>query len=240
MAFDDSTNPTLRSKTFDIARSDAAAGTMTMTGAINRAGILLLILMASSAFAWSQENPGLLMVGAIGGLIAAIVLSFKPALAPWLAPTYAAVEGLAIGTLSVMTERSYPGIPGNAMALTFGTLAVMLMCYRAGILRATPMFMRVIMFATFAIMLTYMVNMIMSFFGASIPMIHDASPLGIGFSVVVTLIAAFNLIIDFDMFERNARGAPKYMEWYCGFALLTTLVWLYVEILRLLSKLNRR
>lgn len=239
MAFGSSGNPTLK-RAFQLAREDAGSGTMTLTGAINKAGILLMILIASSAFAWNAENPSLMFIGLIGGLITALTLSFNPSWAPMAAPAYAVLEGLALGTVSKFAEMRYPGIAVNAMALTFGTMGVMLACYRTGLLRATPVFQRTIILATAGIAILYIVSLVMSLFGMSIPMLHDASPLGIGISVVITGIAAFNLILDFDLFERNSYGSPKYMEWYCGFSLLVTLVWLYIEILNLLNKLNRR
>ncbi len=235
-----SNNPVARERTFQLAAADVDAGTMSLTGAINKTGILLVILVASSAFAWTQESPLLSLVGAIGGLIAAIVLIFNPRMAPWLAPTYAVLEGLLVGTASVFAERAYPGIPGNALALTFGTLGLMLFCYRTGILRATPLFQRVIIFSTFAIAITYVVDIVLMLFGMSVPMIHQSTPIGIGFSVITTGVAAMNLILDFDLFEKNATRSPRYMEWYCGFSLLVTLVWLYLEMLRLLGKLSKR
>ncbi len=236
----ESQNPVARERTFQLAREDAAQGTMSVTGAINKSGILLLILVASSAFAWEQANPTLGIAGGILGFIAAIVLSFNPSMAPWLAPAYAALEGLLVGTVSVAAEYAYPGIPGNAVALTFATLALMLLCYRVGLLRATPVFRRVVIFATMAIALTYLVDIVLALFHMPMPMIHEAKPIGIVFSLIVTGVAAMNLILDFDLFERNANRSPRYMEWYCGFTLLVTLVWLYLEMLRLLSKLNKR
>jgi uncharacterized YccA/Bax inhibitor family protein len=201
---------------------------------------LLLILVASSAFAWNQESWVLGMGGGLAGFVAALVLTFRPAMAPWLAPTYAALEGLMVGTISAAAELAYPGIPGNAVALTFATLGLMLFCYRVGWLRATPVFRRVVILATMAIAVTYLIDMVLMLFHISMPMIHEARPIGIAFSVLVTGVAAFNLILDFDLFERNVRRSPAYMEWYCGFSLLVTLVWLYLEMVRLLGKLSKR
>lgn len=240
MALGDSKNPVVRERTWQLAQQDIDTGTMSITGAINKTGILLVILAISSAFAWNQENPMLAMVGGLLGFGAAIFLSFNPSQATWLAPVYAALEGLLVGTVSVFTEIRYPGIPGMAVAMTFATLAVMLVCYRTGLLRATPMFRRVVIFTTLAIAAVYFVDLIMMLFGLSIPILQSASPLGIGISVVITGVAAMNLILDFDLFERNSYRSPKYMEWYCGFSMIVTLVWLYLEMVRLLSKLSRR
>jgi uncharacterized YccA/Bax inhibitor family protein len=240
MAFGESKNPMVRERTWQLAQEDAGTGTMSITGAINKTGILLAILIASSVFAWQQESAGLGMAGGLLGFVAAIFLSFNPAQAPWVAPVYAVLEGLLVGTISVFAEARYPGIPGNAVAMTFGTLAIMLACYRTGLLRATPMFKRVVIFATLAIALTYIVDLVLMMFGLSIPALQSSSPLGIGISVVITGVAALNLILDFDLFERNSHRSPKYMEWYCGFSMLVTLVWLYLEMVRLLSKLNRK
>jgi uncharacterized YccA/Bax inhibitor family protein len=237
----ESKNPVMRAQTFNDARVNATTGTMTMSGAINKSGILLVILVASAAFAWNAESMGLGMMGMILGLITCFVLVYNPARAPFLAPLYAVMEGLVVGTISVFTEIRYPGIAGNAAMMTFAVLGLMLGCYRAGILRATPMFTRIAVFATFAIMITYMVDMILGFFGHAVPMVHEGSPLGIGLSVVICGVAAMNLILDFDVFERSANArTAKYMEWYCGFTLLVTLVWLYLEMLRLLQKISKR
>lgn len=236
----ETSNPSLQEKTFRYPTDAYAEGTMTLSGAINKAGLLLVILCAGAAVAWNYPNPFFAMGGAIGGLICAMILIFKPNLAPTLAPVYAVCEGLTLGIVSLVAEQRYPGIAGNAMTLTFATLGLMLLCYRMGLLRATPVFQRVLLFATGAICITYFVDLIMGFFGHGIPMIHEGTTTGIVFSVIVVGIAALNLILDFDMFERQADRAPKYMEWYCGFALLVTLVWLYLEMVRLLMKTSNR
>jgi uncharacterized YccA/Bax inhibitor family protein len=235
-----SNNPVVRENTFAWGRELAGTQSMTVAGAINKTGILLLILVATSIFAWNAESSMLGMIGAFGGFGCAIWLSRNPAKAPVLAPIYAGLEGLMVGTFSVFMEAAYPGIPGNAVAMTFAVLGVMLICYRVGLLRATPMFTRVVMFGTMAVMVVYLIDFVLGFFHMPIPMIHEGKPIGIVFSLIVIGLAAMNLILDFDMFERNATRSPKYMEWYCGFALIVTLVWLYLEMVRLLSKLNRR
>ena len=177
----------------------------------------------------------------IGGIILAIVTIFNKPLAPYTVPAYAALEGIVLGSISHMFERSYPGIVNQAVLATFGVLGVMLVLYQTGLLRPTERFRSVIMAATMGIGAIYMLNMIMMLFGSSITLIHDISLFGIGFSLFVAVIAALNLILDFEMIETGSRsGAPKYMEWYAAFGLLVTLIWLYLEILRLISKLQRR
>jgi uncharacterized YccA/Bax inhibitor family protein len=157
------------------------------------------------------------------------------------APIYAVLEGLFLGGISAIFEMSYPGIVIQAVALTFGTLFCLLAAYKSRLIKVTENFKLGIVAATGAICLIYLVSIIMGFFGASIPMIHSSGPLGIGFSLFVVTIAALNLVLDFDFIERGSEmGAPKYMEWYGAFGLVVTLVWLYIEILRLLSKLRRR
>lgn len=236
----ESKNPSVRKNTFAFATDELAAGTMTMSGAINKSGFLLMILIASAALNWNLQSPILGIAGMILGLVAVIAIVMKRSLSPYLAPAYAALEGLSIGFISVIMDRAYPGIAANAMTLTFSVLGLMLFCYKMGILRATPAFQRVVVFATLGILVTYLVDLVMMFFGTRVPMIHESSPVGIAFSVIVVGVAALNLILDFDVFERHAERSPKYMEWYCGFSLLVTLVWLYIEMLRLLTKLNKR
>jgi uncharacterized YccA/Bax inhibitor family protein len=235
----ESNNPAFRKNTFSFVGEEA--GSMTMSGAINKTGILFVILMIGAAFGWSAESSLLLWGGMIAGLIAAFTIIYKRELAPYVAPIYAFAEGLFLGTLSVTYEAKYPGLAANAMTLTFGIMGVMLLCYRLGILKATPRFQKAVVIATMGIMVVYLVDFGMSFFSSGIPMIHQSGVLGIGISVVISGIAALNLILDFDLFEQATKsGAPKFMEWYCGFSLLVTLVWIYVEMLRLLSKLSRR
>jgi uncharacterized YccA/Bax inhibitor family protein len=236
----ESKNPSVRAKTFDFVAEDFATGTMTMNGAVNKTGILLTILIASAAVGWQLMNPLFALAGAIFGLIASLVVIFRKTTAPFAAPVYAVFEGLLIGTISALMDLRYPGIAVNAMSLTFAVFAVMLASYKMGVLRATPMFQKVVVFSTLAIALVYLVDLVMMLFGTRMTMIHESSPVGIGFSVIVTGVAALNLILDFDLFERNAERSPKYMEWYCGFSLVLTLVWLYMEMLRLLSKLSKK
>jgi uncharacterized YccA/Bax inhibitor family protein len=235
----ESSNPAFRKNTFAFEASDV--GTMTMSGAINKAGILFVLMMIGAAIGWNLENPIVMFGGAIGGMIAAFVTIFKRDLAAYTSPVYAFLEGCFLGSLSIIYEARYPGLAANAMTLTFGILGLMLLCYRLGILRATPMFTRTVVFATIGIGIVYLVDIVMSMFGANIGFIHSSGLVGIIGSVIIAGIASLNLILDFDMFEKAAAGrSPKYMEWYCGFALLVTLVWIYVEMLRLLSKLSKR
>src|SRR5262249_30218582 len=173
--------------------------------------------------------------------VVALVTVFKQEWAPATTPVYAALEGVVLGIVSMIFDRRYPGIALNAAALTIGTLAVMLVAYRSGAIRASENFTRGIVAATGAIALVYLVSIGVGFFGGRMPLIHDSGPIGILFSLVVVAVAALNLVLDFDLIERGAQsGAPKYMEWYGAFALLVTIVWLYLELLRLLAKLQGR
>jgi uncharacterized YccA/Bax inhibitor family protein len=197
-----------------------------------------------SHFSGPESAPALyplILGGAIGGLILALVTTFKKTWAPFTAPMYALVEGVFIGALSAIFEVRFPGIVMQAVGLTFGTMAALLLAYRSGLIRATEKFKLGVVAATGGVLLLYVANFVMGFFGHSMDFISGNSTLGIGFSIVVVIIAALNLVLDFDLIETGARsGAPKYMEWYGAFALVVTLVWLYLELLRLLSKLQSR
>lgn len=245
-------NPALNDNTFlDIGSGRVVDSnqSMTLNGTVNKTGLLLLLIMISASYAWSRftgpESASaimpLLLIGAIGGLIFALVTIFKKTWAPVTAPIYALLEGLFLGGLSAMLEARYPGIVVQAVGLTLGTLGALLMAYRSGLIRATENFKLGVVAATGGIFLLYMVNIVMGFFGASIGFIHNSGWMGIGFSAFVVVIAALNLVLDFDFIEKGVEaGAPKYMEWYGAFGLIVTLVWLYLEILRLLSKLQSR
>lgn len=216
---------------------------MNLQGTVNKSGILLLLCIASGAFSWTQPQLQVpfILLGIVGGLIACLVGTFKPSTTPITAPLYAVLEGLCLGAISRLLDASFHGIAANALVLTFGVLATMLVLYITRIVRVTERMVMGIVMATAAVALTYLVDMVMRMFGASVPFIHDSGPLGIGISLVIVGIAAFNLLVDFAVIESNIRArAPKYMEWYCGMALLVTLVWLYMELLRLLSKLQKR
>jgi uncharacterized YccA/Bax inhibitor family protein len=241
----DTNNPVLSEKSFANLRVVGPA--MTLDGVVFKSGVLLLIACVTAAFSWVSclNNPGLVLPlvfgGLLGGFVVSLILIFKKEWSPTLAPIYAVLEGAFLGGISLVFSQRYQGIAFQAAALTLGVLAVMLTLYRFRIIRATEKFKLGVFAATGAIGLLYLVSMVMGFFGKSIPFLHDASPLSIGISLIIVGVAALNLILDFDRIESAVRaGAPTYMEWYCGFGLLVTIVWLYLEILRLLSKLNDR
>jgi|TARA_Y100000996_G_scaffold364863_1_gene309315 uncharacterized YccA/Bax inhibitor family protein len=213
---------------------------MTLDGAVNKTAILLALCFAGAFAGWNV--PALAMPGLIIGTILAFVTIFRsPAKAGSTAPFYAAFEGMALGGITVFAEMQYPGIGIQAIGLTFGILASLLFCYKSGIIKPTENFRLMIFSATMGIALLYLVSFIMSFFGSGIGFIHSNGLFGIGFSLFVVCIAALNLVLDFDFIEEGAeRGLPKYMEWYGAFSLMVTLVWLYIEILRLLMKLRSR
>lgn len=256
MALFKSGNPTLTEKMFDRAQQASAdnAGVMSIRGTINKFGFLMLMVVAGAAYTWNlymQEKPQtamtLMIVGAIGGLITGLIISFKPNWAGYLAPAYGILQGLFIGAISVvinsMFAEKYPGIVMQAVGLTFGVAIAMFLLYNFRVIQATQKFKAVVMTATLGIALFYLITWIVSLFGVNMPFmsITNGGMLGIGISLFVVAIAALNLILDFDMIERGAEaGAPKFMEWYGAFGLLVTIVWLYVEILKLLSRLASR
>ncbi len=246
----ESSNPTLNERTFGAARVGVGMPAMTVQGTVNKTFILLVILMATAMWTWSKtsdpSSAGFLgitfMVSMIGGLILAVATSFKPKWSPVSAPLYAACEGLLLGILSAYFEKRYPGIVVQAVGLTFAVTFAMLMGYKAGWLQATPGLRKGLMIAMGGLMVFYVVVWIASMFGIQPPgFINGGGPLGIAFSLFVVGIASMSLVLDFDIIESGSReGLEKYMEWYGAFALMVTLVWLYIEILRLLSKLNRK
>lgn len=239
-------NPALKSDTFTTVGRALGADAMTIEGSVNKAGVSLVVLVACAALQWNMAFGEalyypLMLAGAIGGFVLALVTVFKKAWSPVTTPLYAALEGLLLGGLSLLFEQRYPGIVINAVGLTLGTLAALLVAYRSGVIRATENFKLGVFAATGGIALLYLVSFALGFFGKTVPFIHDTGPIGIGFSVVVVGVAALNLVLDFDFIERgSAHGAPKYMEWYAAFGLLVTLVWLYLELLRLLAKIQGR
>lgn len=243
-------NPTFRASVYRGENMHAAYGeTMTVEGTIHRTGILLLCVLATALYTWSRflatHDPaavGLpIMVGVFGGFIMALVTCFKKEWSPVTAPIYALLEGLFLGGVSAMAEVRFPGIAIQSVGLTFGTCFCMLAAYRSGLLRASPKFVVGVVAATGGICLFYFLSMLLGFFGIGVPGVFGGGPVGILFSLVVVVIAALNLILDFNFIEQGAeQGAPKYMEWYGAFGLMVTLVWLYLEILRLLSKLRGR
>ncbi|HWW19631.1 MAG TPA: Bax inhibitor-1/YccA family protein [Steroidobacteraceae bacterium] len=244
-----STNPTLNDRTFDGLPRALAGEAMTLQGAINKSFVLLLVLMGTALYPWSQYmasgNAGdvalPLVLGLFGGLILALIISFKSTLAPYLSIPYAACEGLAIGGISAMFERRFPGIAIQAVGLTFGVMAALLFAYTSRLIRVTQTFRSVVVGATFGIMLFYLASWILSLFHVNIGLLTGVGTLSILVSLAVVVVAALNLVLSFDLIENGvAQGAPRYMEWYCAFGLLVTLVWLYMEILNLLAKVRQR
>ena len=239
-------NPVLKANTFIQRQTTIDTGMMTITGTVNKTALGLLLLMTTAIFTWnmSPTDPRistLMMVGIFGGLIAAIITVFKRHLAPYTTPIYALLEGLALGGISRFFETLYPGIVNQAVFLTFGTLAALLFAYRSGLIKPTENFKLGIVAATGGIFFVYIISFILGLFGVQIPLIHSNSNFGILFSFGVVVIAALNLVLDFDFIEEGAEiGAPKYMEWFGAFGLLVTLIWLYLEILHLLAKLQSR
>src|SRR6266571_1106596 len=242
MALMRTSNPALSAKTFADLRRDPTAPAMTLEGTVNKAAFLLFLVAVPAAWVWSQVRTAFdpavagpwIALGVIGGLIAAIV---KKAWSPVTAPIYAAFEGLALGGLSALLETKYPGIVMQAVGLTFATLAAMLLAYRSGLIKATEKFKLGVVAATGAIALYYLIGLGLSFFGIAMPFLQGTSTTSLVVSGVIVIVAALNLILDFDFIETGVTGgAPKYMEWYGAFGLMVTLIWLYLEILRLLAK----
>ena len=235
-------NPALSAKTFkNIAGiSDEK---MTIEGTVNKTALSLLLLMTTASYAWMNPSPGLMMMGFIGGFIMAIVTVFKKTWAPYTVSGYALLEGFALGGVSRIFEMQYPGIASQAIFLTFGILGALLLAYKTGVIKPTENFKLGVFAATGGIAIMYFISFIMSFFGSGMSILstNNTSMLSIGFSLFIVVIASLNLVLDFDFIEEGAeRGAPKYMEWYGAFGLLVTLIWLYLEILRLLAKLYSR
>jgi len=241
-----SSNPALTSDTFRGTRAGIGEAAMTIEGTVTKTALALVILFATASYTWSlgvrdPRIPAFTMVGVLGGLVAAMVTIFKKEWAGTTTPIYAGLEGLALGGISAVFEARFPGLVSQAVFLTFGTLGALLLAYRSGVIKATENFKLGVFAATGGIALVYLINFVMHFFGSGIPMIHSSGTVGIVFSVIVVGVAALNLVLDFDFIEQGAAyGAPKYLEWYGAFGLLVTLVWLYMEILRLLSKLQER
>jgi uncharacterized YccA/Bax inhibitor family protein len=242
-------NPALNDRTFAQFGYVQTGEAMTVQGAVNKAALLLGCVLLTTAWTWHlfslTSNPASvapwMIGGALGGFVVALVTVFKQQWAPVTSPIYALLEGLFVGGLSALAESQYPGIVIQAVGLTFGTCLAVLMAYTSGLVKATENFKMGVVAATGGIALVYLASIILSLFGVSMPYIHDNGLFGIGFSVFVVIIAALNLVLDFDFIDNGARqGAPKYMEWYAAFGLMVTLVWLYIEVLRLLMKLRSR
>ncbi|MCP4675008.1 MAG: Bax inhibitor-1/YccA family protein [Deltaproteobacteria bacterium] len=242
-------NPALNKNTFNNLAMGSDAATMTIQGTATKTTVLLLLLVLAASWTWkmtlSATDISTIMPwmygGLGGGVVFAFITIFKKTWAPVTSPIYAVLEGLFLGALSALFEAKYPGIVMQAVALTFGTMFALLMAYKSRLIKVTENFKLGIVAATGGIMIIYLVSFVLGFFGTGIPYIHESGLIGIGFSLFVVVIAALNLVLDFDFIENGAdRGAPKYMEWYGAFGLLVTLVWLYIEILRLLSKIRSR
>lgn len=244
-------NPAVSEKTFEqVGQFQGEA--MTVKGTLNKFGLMFIMLLAGASFTWSLfYNSGAQAVmpwmwgSMIGGFIVALVIIFKKTWAPYLALGYGLLEGLFLGAISAFYDsafaESYPSIIMHAVLLTFGCAAAMYVLYQTGVIKATNTFRKVIFIATAGIGIFYLISMVMRLFGMEMPFLHDNGPVGIGISLFIVAIAALNLILDFDMMEQGAAGgAPKYFEWYCAFGLMVTIVWLYLEMLRLLSKLASR
>ncbi len=250
LALGRTSNPALAEETFlKAARMATDSNVMTIGGTVNKSAFLLLLLILSAVYVWMQfvgevETANLtpwILIGALGGFVIALIIIFVKKSAPYLSPVYAILEGLFLGAISALMEARFPGIVLQAVALTFGTLFVLLAAYKSGLIKATENFKLGVVAATGAVALIYIATMVLGFFGTTIPYIHESGLIGIIFSLVVVVIAALNLVLDFDFIETGAeQGVPKFMEWYAAFGLLVTLVWLYLEILRLLAKIRGR
>lgn len=254
MALFKSGNPSLTEKRFrDTILDDVVLheNSMTINGTLQKFGFMLLMLLGTAFYSWKEFAEGgnvvpMMWTGVIGGLVIALVIVFKQRWSPYLAPLYALLEGLFIGAISAMYNDAFaekaPNIVIQAVGLTFGVAIAMYLLYSFRIIKATEKFKSVIITATAGIFIFYMIVMVMRFFGYNnMTFLHEGSTFGIIFSLVVTGIAALNLILDFDMIEKGTEmGAPKYMEWYGAFGLMVTIIWLYLEILRLLAKMNSR
>ena len=241
-------NPALNANTFKSFAHVDAERTMTIDGTVNRTAFLLLLVVLAASWTWRiSTEAGIgavqpwMMGGLVGGLIFALVTSFKREWAPVTAPIYAVVKGLFLGGISAIYNAQFQGIVAQAIALTVGTLVCLLIAYKSHLIKVTENFKLGVVAATGGIFLVYVVTLVLGLFGVGVPYIHSNGIMGIGFSLFVVVIAALNLVLDFDFIENGAEyGAPKYMEWYAAFGLLVTLIWLYIEILRLLSKLRSR
>ncbi|MCB9285220.1 MAG: Bax inhibitor-1/YccA family protein [Lewinellaceae bacterium] len=232
-------NPVLSDETYRKAAGVATDETMTVRGAVQKSFLLAAVLVVVGVWSFMNANPLFIWVGAIGGLIAVLVAVFKKEWSPVLAPVYAALEGLALGAITAIYAAAYDGIVFNAITLTVAILLAMLFLYQTRIIKVTDKLRSGIIMATTGIFLVYMVDIVLGFFGVNVPYLHSGGMIGIGISLFIVGVASLNLLLDFDQFEKGEQyGAPKYMEWFSALGLLVTLVWLYLEILRLLSKLR--
>tara|TARA_B100001250_G_scaffold103450_1_gene87225 strand:+ start:2735 stop:3478 length:744 start_codon:yes stop_codon:yes gene_type:complete len=236
-------NPALQADSFRKHLTSVKQGTMSINGTVHKTGLSLFLLMLGATYTWA--NPSLssivLIPASIFGLVLAFATIFKPVYGYITVPLYSIAQGLMLGGISWVFEAKYPGIVVQAVFLTFGTLASLLLAYLSGLIKATENFKLGVVAATGGIAVVYLINMVMSLFGSGISIIQNSSLMGIAFSGFVVIIAALNLVLDFDFIEQGSEmGAPKYMEWYGAFGLMVTLIWLYLEILRLLGKMSNR
>ena len=238
-----SANPALNNNTFRNTRRVSGEQAMSIDGTVNKTALSLLLVMTSAIYTWNNPEVGLALFWpvTIFTFVLLMITIFNKKSAPITVPLYCLAEGLVLGGISAYANALYPGIANQAIALTFGILAALLFLYKSRLIAATENFKLGIVAATGGIALLYFINFIMSFFGSGIGIISSNNTMGILFSGAVVVIAALNLVLDFDFIEEGAEmGAPKYMEWYGAFGLLVTLIWLYLEILRLLAKLSSR
>lgn len=242
-----SSNPMLREDTFSSfgnSQSIPAANLMSLQGTVYKTGMLLIVAFVAAIFCWQQPEQTkipLMVGGFIGALICSLICVFAPRRAGVLSLLYAAGEGLALGGISSLIEMRYPGVAMQALTATFGTLASLLVAYTTRLIKVTENFKLGVVAATGGIFMMYLASFILSLFGIQLSFLHDSSPLAIGINLVVIVVAALNLVLDFDFIEEGVeQGAPKYMEWYAAFGLLVTLVWLYIEFLKLFIRLSKR
>lgn len=256
MSIFQSGNPTLTDKMFNKSKAfeSDALGTMSVRGTMNKFGFLMLMLLGAAFYTWQQVQGGnyqtamtLAMVGAIGGFVLLLILMFKQQWATYLSPIYAAFQGLFLGSISAILNETFaekfPGLVITAVGLTMGVAIAMFLLYNFRIIKPTEKFKSIIVSATLGIAVFYLIRLILGFFGVEMAFMNfgDSSLLGIGINLVVVVLAALNLILDFERIEQGeAMNAPKFMEWYCGMGLLVTLVWLYLELLKLLSRFSSR
>ncbi|MBH5319704.1 Bax inhibitor-1/YccA family protein [Paenibacillus sp. GSMTC-2017] len=245
--FGRSGNPTLKDDTFQGSGHYSTGERMTIEGTVNKTFIMLAILLGAAVVTWSMHMKGdantlgFMIGGAIAGIVLALIISFVPKTAPFLVPIYAACEGLFLGALSARYETKFDGITLQAALLTMCVFLALLVAYKFRLIQATRNFRLGVFAATAGIALMYLASFGLGFFGITVPFLHESNWIGIGISLVIVVVAALNLVMDFDFIEQGAEhGAPKYMEWYGAFGLMVTLVWLYIEMLRLLSKIASR
>ncbi len=246
-----SNNPVMNEKAFrqssqtvldsDMVSSWSQSNPMTAAGAVNKSFILMGLMLLTAGLSYVFPSALFLWGGAIGGLVIVLIATFKRELSPTLAPLYALIEGLFVGTVTAIYGSLFDGIVFNAITLTIGLLFMMLFIYKMGWVQVNQKFRTGVIMATGAVAMVYLLNLVLYAFGMQVPYLHQGGLIGIGISVVIIVIACLNLLLDFDNFEKGEQfGAPKYMEWFCAMGLLITLVWLYIEILRLLSILSSR